>query len=520
MAARVTLLGAVGAIACGVLVATPAQGTSHHVAPRGTHRAHTVAYADYNGDGYGDLAIGAPGEDVGSHSNAGAVNVLYGSPSGLTATGNQVWTQDSPGVVRSATTNAAFGASLVSADFNGDGFTDLAVGVPFESLGSATDAGGVEVLYGSASGLSSAGDQFWSQNSAGVAGSSDKGDEFGSSLAVGDFDGSGTPDLAIGVPHESSKGLPRAGAVTVLLSSFPTGLTASGDQQIKGTVAHGDFGSALAAGQFNGSGRVDLAVGASGRAAPGHAGAGRTFWLSGTSNGLRHLVKLKAIAPTTGAHCGASMAAGYFDDFTSPEDLVVGCPNAINQGMADDGQLNFYLGAAPAAGGLGHGSSHGGAFDIRDYPPRPSIELGASTTGAYLGDNLDVSADAVVAGMPLVDFQGHPDTGEVLIDTGAPSIDSRFGVFTGPGKIQTGALYSAAVTAGDFNGDGWNDLAIGIPGYRVGRAGGAGAINILVGSKDGPFQTSRRFFSQNSSGVRGRAESEDFFGDSLSGDSG
>ena len=53
---------------------------------------------DFNGDGYADLAVGVPGEDVGSISDAGAVHVLYGSVSGLTSTWDQLWTQDSPGV--------------------------------------------------------------------------------------------------------------------------------------------------------------------------------------------------------------------------------------------------------------------------------------------------------------------------------------------------------------------------------------------------------------------------------------
>ncbi len=56
------------------------------------------ASADFNGDGYHDLAIGAPNEDIGSATDAGAVNVLYGGPTGLGTAGNQIWTQDSPGI--------------------------------------------------------------------------------------------------------------------------------------------------------------------------------------------------------------------------------------------------------------------------------------------------------------------------------------------------------------------------------------------------------------------------------------
>ena len=63
-----------------------------------TASASVPTGCDYNGDGFDDLAIGVPDEDIGAISNAGAVNVLYGSASGLTAAGDQLWHQDSSGV--------------------------------------------------------------------------------------------------------------------------------------------------------------------------------------------------------------------------------------------------------------------------------------------------------------------------------------------------------------------------------------------------------------------------------------
>jgi FG-GAP repeat protein len=70
--------------------------------------------ADFNGDGFADLAVGVPGEDDG----AGGVNVIYGSKfviiegGGLTATGDQFWNQDSGGIEDTAASNDRFGASL------------------------------------------------------------------------------------------------------------------------------------------------------------------------------------------------------------------------------------------------------------------------------------------------------------------------------------------------------------------------------------------------------------------------
>jgi FG-GAP repeat len=70
-------------------------------------------------------------------------------------------------------------AGQLKADFNNDGFADLAVGVPRESVGTITNAGAVSVLYGSATGLSAAGNQLWHQDSAGVADVAEDGDHFG-----------------------------------------------------------------------------------------------------------------------------------------------------------------------------------------------------------------------------------------------------------------------------------------------------------------------------------------------------
>ena len=77
---------------------------------------------DFNGDGFNDLAVGVPGEDVEGISNAGAVNVIYGSRPGLTGAGDQIWHQNQPGVNFGSEEGDSFGTSLASGDFDGDGF--------------------------------------------------------------------------------------------------------------------------------------------------------------------------------------------------------------------------------------------------------------------------------------------------------------------------------------------------------------------------------------------------------------
>ncbi|MFC8348124.1 FG-GAP and VCBS repeat-containing protein [Streptomyces sp. NPDC057280] len=104
----------------------------------------SVRLGDFDGDGRLDLAVGAPGEDVGSAADAGAVTLLHGSPSGITASGAKTFTQNSTSVPGTSERSDAFGAAVHLADTTGDGRAELWVGAPGEN----SSAGGVWVLKG------------------------------------------------------------------------------------------------------------------------------------------------------------------------------------------------------------------------------------------------------------------------------------------------------------------------------------------------------------------------------------
>lgn len=161
-----------------------------------------LAAGNFGNSSHADLAVGVPAEEVNTVQTAGMVNVIYGSSSGLAAAGNQAWHQDSTGIGDSSEMFDSFGQALAAGDFGDSSHADLAVGVPNESVGTIASAGAVTVIYGSSAGLTDAGDQLWNQDSSGIAGSAEDGDDFGYALWAGNFGNGSQSDLAIGVPLE------------------------------------------------------------------------------------------------------------------------------------------------------------------------------------------------------------------------------------------------------------------------------------------------------------------------------
>ena len=412
------------------------------------------AKGDFDGDGFGDLAVGVR-ENMGS----GAVHIFRGGASGVSVTSTQLWSQSSPGIADTSEAGDDFGRALATGDYNGDGRPDLAIGAPGENTG----RGAVHVLYGGAGGLTAIDSRQLTQNSSGVGDVSEAGDRFGETLAAGKLDDAPHAELAVAAPGEDGTTTADGGVVHVLRGG-PAGPDGAGSQTwsqasagVADTPETGDrFGSSLAIGDLGGTTHDDLAIGV-----PLEDGT------STTDQGVVHVLPGSSTGPTA---TGSSMWSQN------------------STGVADTAESGDSFGGALAAGDLGG---------------TPLEELAIGVPGEDSGTVVDAGIVQTLAGaVPGPTGSGSQTVGQATVGIAdTPEAHDAFGF---------------AVAVADLGGSPFLDLAVGVPGEGSSTIRQHGLVHVIPGSEAGLTATGSGHWTQNSTGIGDNAEAGDRFGEALS----
>ena len=302
---------------------------------------------DINGDGIGDLIIGASYADSNSHANAGKSYVVFGSDKGFPGAIELSNLDGSNGfIINGVNTDDNSGFSVSQAgDINADGFDDIIIGARHADPNGNSKAGSSYVLYGKSTSFTSP------VNLSGINGlngfvinGANANELSGTSVSrAGDINGDGIDDLIVGASHASSNGISRGGSAYVLFGSesrISNPFNLSNIDGLNGFVINAFISfeytgvSVSYAGDINGDGIDDVIVGANGGTSPS---AGNSYVIFGTVSGFPSPLNLSNVdglngfvikGVSTNDHSGTSVSHAGDVNGEGIDDVIIGAYGA------------------------------------------------------------------------------------------------------------------------------------------------------------------------------------------------
>ncbi|MEW2398968.1 esterase [Streptomyces sp. NPDC046862] len=405
--------------------------------------------SDFNGDGYEDVLVGAPGATVSGKKGAGLVTVQYGSSRGIGTSNVARFSQSTAGVAGAAETGDGFGKAVATGDLDGDGYDDAVVGIPGEDIGTVKDAGGVAVLWGSRSGLTGAASD-WLQTQEPTAG-----EQFGVGLAAAHFTNDTPGDLLAVLDGYDLELFAYDPATQNSLKQRST-------QRLSAQAAPRDIlAKSLTTGDYDKNGYADLVV--SGVTVGDEPGNGWSVLLSGHADGLSYTRDFE----------GGPVAASGDINKDGYDDLVTGEPHGPNDVYGEvwaGGVIGVRLGGPD---GLLEDADWW-TQDSTGVPGNAEVGDGWGTDLSVADTNGDGYADVAI-GASGEDIGTVADAGAVwvlrgsaagLTATGAKSWDQNSANV--PGVPEKGDKWGAQVRLTDPNRDGRFGLLASAPGENTG----------------------------------------------------
>ncbi|MFN2291232.1 MAG: FG-GAP-like repeat-containing protein [Anaerolineae bacterium] len=426
---------------------------------------------DVNGDGYADIIVGAEYYSA-SHVAEGRAYVWHGGPEGI-PTGDAAW------IAESNQTGGVLGSAVATAgDVDADGYADVIVGASGYD-DTYVNQGAVFVWHGSATGVNG-GASGNPSNASWTFLRAQQEARLGISVSTaGDVNGDGYADIIVGA-HLYNHTLADEGAAWLFLGS-ETGLESDWDNFDYGNQAGAWFGYSVAtAGDVNGDGYADVIVGAP-LFTTTTLEEGRAWVWHGSADGISTYRDWYADGEMSQAWYGNCVATAGDVNGDGYSDVIVGAPGHA----AEAGRAYVYSGGpdtlAETAGWT-----------------KPSNQAGA-LYGTSVGTAGDVNGDGyadVIVGAP------HWDGGVAFEGAAWVYLGQATGLASGPHFYKrsnnAGAEFGASVgTAGDVNGDGYDDIIVGAPGWNVPEVNEGGAF-VYPGSADGLNQNAGPLWSKDS----------------------
>jgi inosine/xanthosine triphosphate pyrophosphatase family protein len=441
---------------------------------------------DVNGDGYDDLLVGAPYADA-NGADAGASYVVFGKASGFSASVDLASLDGTNGFrINGVAAGDLAGWSVSSAgDVNGDGYDDLLLGAPKADT-NASDAGASYLLFGKATGFSASLDLASLNGSngfrlSGVAAS----DYAGLSVSgAGDINGDGYDDLLIGAPYaDPDPFFSNSGEVHLVFgqaSGFAANLDLSGTRTIFGSGDDDRAGVVSGLGDVNGDGYDDFIIGAPYADANG-SNSGAAYVIFGQLSSAL-VTNISGAAP--GDYAGRSVSSAGDVNGDGYDDIFIGALGVDANGT-ESGAGYVVFGKAAGFVTLDLASLDGtNGFRITGVAAGDWAGWSVSSAGDVNGDGYD----DLLIGAPYADADGNESGASYVVFGKAGGFTANLNLASLDGSNGfriTGAAAGdyagwSVSSAGDVNGDGYDDLLVGAY-YADISAPDAGAVYVLYG---------------------------------------